>query len=183
MRLLPWLLIAALLGGCATTFQVVDKAEMAGPDKSYTVQLPLNWIRLATLDDRVLVTRDGFGLQHVSITRRAAKEAFPKTKKGADEKLLPSELAELQVAELKSASEQMANLVVAENIPAAVGGKNGFRLHLRFKNERGLDFEQIHYGVACKGYYYLISYQAPRLYYFEKYRADFERTAASFTLT
>jgi hypothetical protein len=183
MRVLPLLLAAVLVGGCATTFEVVDKPELVGPGKSYTVQLPVKWVKLATFDESVVVTRDGFGLQHVSISRRPAKDAFPKTKKAADEKLLPSELAELQIAELKSSGEQMATLAVAENAPAAVGGKSGFRLHLQFRSERGLDFEQIHYGVAYKGYYYLISFQAPRLYYFDKYRPDFERTAASFTLT
>jgi hypothetical protein len=182
LRIWPWLLAAALLGGCATTFEVVDKQEHVGPGKTYTAQLPLNWVKLAVSDDRIVVTRDGFGLQHVSITRRAAQEAFPNTKKGADDKLLPSELAELQIAELKAAGEQLANLAVAENIPAGVGGRNGFRLHVRFKSARGLDFEEIHYGVAYKGYYYLISFHAPRLYYFEKYRPDFERTAASFRL-
>ncbi len=181
MRLLVWLCAAALVGGCAT-FEVVDKGEVTGPDKSYTVQLPLNWMRLTSATQQIVVTRDGFGLQYVALRRVAAKDAFAKVKKSADEKMLPSELADLQVAELKSANEQLANLVVKENAPSTVGGKGGFRLHVEFKNERGLDFDQVHYAVLYKGYYYLLSFQAPRLYYFAKYLPDFERTAASFKL-
>jgi hypothetical protein len=90
------------------------KCRRGGPGRRYTVQLPLNWIKVASSGDRVVVTRDGFGLQHVSIHRVPAKEAFSKLKKGADGKLLPSELAELHIAELKSPSEQMATLVVTE---------------------------------------------------------------------
>ena len=34
-----------------------------------------------------------------------------------------------------------------------------------------------------KGHYYLISFHAPELYYFDKYLPDFDRTLASFKLT
>ena len=181
-RLLALLMISALLGGCAT-FEVIEKSQATGPDQSYTIDLPLNWIRQTSVTERIVVTRDGFRLQSIAVSRTLSKDAFPKLKKSADEKLLVSELAELQVAETKSGSEQMSNLTVVENVPASVGGKNGFKLHVQFKNPRGLNFDLIYYGVLYKGYYYLVSYLPPRLYYFEKYRPDFERTAASFRLT
>ena len=181
-RLLILLMMSALLGGCAT-FEVIEKSETAGPDKSYSVDLPLNWVRQTSVTDRIIVTRDGFGLQRIMVSRTVSKDAFPKLKKGADEKLLASELAELQIAEMKSSGEQLSNLTVLENVPVSVGGKNGFKLRLQFKSQRGLDFGQIYYGVVHKGYYYLISYHSPRLYYFEKYLPDFDRTVASFRLT
>jgi hypothetical protein len=179
MRSLILLAAAALLGGCAT-YAVVKPGPTAGPEKTYTVDLPANWIRLTSASDRVVVTRDGFGLQRIVITRTPEKDAFPKIKKAADAKLLPSELAALQIAELKAAGEQAAALTVVENAPAEVDGELGFRIRVEVKNEEGLVFENIYCGVLHKGYYYLIGFHAPRLYYYPKYRPDFDRTLASF---
>jgi hypothetical protein len=181
-RLLGWLAIAALLGGCAT-YELTGSGPTSAEDKSYSVALPPNWVRLSSATDRVVVTRDGFGLQRILITRSAAKDAFPKIKKSADERLLASELAELQIAELKSSAPQLANLTVVENVPAKVGGKIGFRVRIRFLNDDGLAFDQVWCGVLDKGYYYLISFHAPELYYFDKYLPDFDRSLASFKLS
>ena len=115
------------------------------------------------------------------IMRADAKDAFPKIKKQADDKLLASELAELQIAELKSSGA--SNLTVVENLPARIGGRIGFRLRIRFLNDDGLAFDQVWCGVLDKGHYYLISFHAPELYYFDKYLPDFDRTLASFKLS
>lgn len=179
-RLLALLASAALLGGCAT-YALTEAGPTAGPDKSYSVELPQNWVRLTSDEKRVIVTRDGFGLQRIMIMRADAKDAFPKIKKQADDKLLASELAELQIAELKSSGA--SNLTVVENLPARIGGRIGFRLRIRFLNDDGLAFDQVWCGVLDKGHYYLISFHAPELYYFDKYLPDFDRTLASFKLS
>ena len=179
-RLLALLATTALLGGCAT-YALTDAGPTAGPDKSYSVQLPPNWVRLSSDSKRVIVTRDGFGLQRIMITRTEAKDAFPKIKKAATDKLLASELAELQIAELKS--NVSSNLTVVENLPARIGGKVGFRLRIHFLNDDGLAFDQVWCGVLDRGRYYLISFHAPELYYFDKYLPYFDRTLASFKLS
>lgn len=181
-RLLALLAIAALLGGCAT-YELTGSGPTSAEDKSYSVTLPQNWVRLSSDSKRVIVTRDGFGLQRIMITRTEAKDAFPKIKKPAGDKLLASELAELQIAELKSSGTALANLTVVENLPARVGGKIGFRLRIRYLNADGLAFDQVWCGVLDKGYFYLLSFHAPELYYFDKYLPDFDRTLASFRLT
>jgi hypothetical protein len=181
-RLLGLLAIAALLGGC-TTYQLTTAGRTAPPEQGYSVELPQNWVRLASDEKRVIVTRDGFGLQRIMITRAEAKDAFPKIKKAAGDKLFASELAELQIAELKASGSHLANLTVLENLPAKVGGRIGFRLRIRFLNDDGLALDQVWCGVLDKGHYYLISFHAPELYYFEKYLPDFDRTLASFKLS
>jgi hypothetical protein len=181
-RLLGLLAVTALLGGCAT-YELTGSGRTAMPDQGYSVELPQNWVRLSSDSRRVVVTRDGFGLQRIMITRTEAKEAFPKIKKAASDKLLASELAELQIAELKASGSHLANLTVLENLPAKVGGRIGFRLRIRFLNDDGLAFDQVWCGVFDKGHYYLVSYHAPELYYFDKYLPDFDRTLASFKLS
>lgn len=173
------LIFAALLGGCAT-LEVVEKSDTTGP--GYNVQLPLQWIRLQAGEDQLAITRDGFGLQRIVVKRQAADASFPRQKKNADEKLLPNELAELHIAELKLGGEQMATLTTVENAPAVVGGRPGFRIHIQFRTASGLLVEQIHYGVAQKGYYYTLFYSAPTLYYFKKYQPEFDKIVASFKL-
>lgn len=179
-RLLALLASAALLGGCAT-YELTGAGRTAMTDLGYSVELPQNWVRLSSDAKRMIVTRDGFGLQRIMITRADAKDAFPKIKKQADDKLLASELAELQIAELKSGGA--SNLTVVENLPARIGGRTGFRLRIRFLNDDGLAFDQVWCGVLDKGHYYLISFHAPELYYFDKYLPDFDRTLASFKLS
>ena len=180
-RLLALLAITALLSACAPTYQLTGSGPTVPPEQGYSVELPQNWVRLASDEKRVIVTRDGFGLQRIMITRSDAKDAFPKIKKAASEKLLASELAELQIAELKSSISQ--NLTVVENLPARIGGKVGFRLRIRFLNNDGLAFDQVWCGVLDKGHYYLLSFHAPELYYFGKYLPDFDRTLTSFKLS
>src|SRR5512146_2681324 len=179
-RLLALLASAALLGGCAT-YELTGAGRTAMTDLGYSVELPQNWVRLSSDAKRMIVTRDGFGLQRIMITRADAKDAFPKIKKQADDKLLASELAELQIAELKSGGA--SNLTVVENLPARIGGRTGFRLRIRFLNDDGLAFDQVWCGVLDKGHYYLVSFHAPELYYFDKYLPDFDRTLASFKLS
>jgi hypothetical protein len=130
----------------------------------------------------LILTKEGYTLQQIVIIRKASKEAFPKTKKEANEKLLPSELAEIQLAELKSANELAGNLEVLENAPANLNGKIGYRLHVRFRNSRGLPYEQLIYGFCDKETYYAMGFAAPSLYYFDHHKAEFEQMVASFKL-
>lgn len=182
-RLVVVLAFLAVLGGCATPWEVVEKAEFEGPEKSYTVALPVKWVRVPGFSERVELTRDGTGLQRIVIARVKGENAFPRLKRPAGEKLLPSELADLQIAELRSQGEQLAGLTVVENIPATVGGRpGGFRLQISWTTSRGLRMSQVHYGIVHRGFFYLVSYQAPQLYYFDKYRPDFEQLAGSMRL-
>jgi hypothetical protein len=172
-----------VLAGCEGTWQRLESARVTGPENAFAIDLPVGWVRANQVADRVLVTRDGPGLEFISVQRLAKDKAFPKQKKSASEDLLPAELAELQIAELKTQSDQMAALNLIENAPAAIGGSPGFKLHIRFRNLRGLPIEQMLYGFADKKGYYLLVYQAPGLYYFDKYKADFENAVLSFKAT
>lgn len=181
MKRLMILALALSLAGCATWARV-EKAQTAAPDNTYTVELPVGWVRLVLVQDRIQITRDGPLLNVIAITRLAGDKAFQKTKKTAQDNMLPSELAELQIAEMKSAGEPLANMSVLENEPAMISGKPGYRLRVQFRNRQGLDFEQLVYGLADGKNYYVMLYQAPSLHYFQKSRPDFDRVVASFKL-
>jgi hypothetical protein len=174
------LILATLLNGCAS-LALVEQKEASGP--GYTVELPLQWMRVqGAADDQLIITHDGFGLQRISIAGRKASEAFPKLKKAADEKLLPSELAELHIAELKRSGQTMSAMRLMENGPALIGGRHGFRIHVQYHTTTGLRVEEVHYGVVQNGNYYIVAYSAPSLYYFPKYLSAFNDMVSSFRL-
>ena len=175
--------VALLLAGCVQTPTRVDTARSEAPDKSYTVDLPVGWIKQATVDNRkLLVSRDGFLLNAIEVSRQPLKEAFPKTKKAATDSMLPAELAELEIAEIKAEDQYTAALNVIENEPAEIDGHEGFRIRVSFKNARGLEIQRVAAGFADKAAYYRLAFQAPMLYYFGTYYPEFQKTLASFQL-
>jgi hypothetical protein len=176
-------LACLVASGCAPTPARVETPRIEALDKSYAVELPTGWIRQYTAEKNLIASRDGFLLQTIALVRRPLKEAFPRTKKVATTGMLPSELAELEIAELKLRGELTAALTVLENEPAALSGKEGFRVKVAYNNARGLEFNEVVYGVADESSMYRVTYRAPKLYYFDRYYPDFERAVQSFTLT
>ena len=173
-----------VLVGCAPMPTRVDTARTEGPDKSYTTELPIGWIKQGLPNKPVLIaSRNGFLLESIAITKQPLKEAFPKTKKAATAQMLPAELAELEIAEIKSQDEFTAALTVTQNEPAEIAGQEGFGLRVRFRNTRGLEIQRVVYGFVDNAGYYEIAYQAPMLYYFDKYYPDFQKVVESFQLT
>lgn len=179
--LLP--IVLASLAGCVTPPARVDVPLTEAPDRSYTVDLPVGWIRHIAQDKSVLVSRDGFPLQIIVVAHLGAAGAFPKTKKAASETMLPSELAELQIAEMKTEGEQMAALKVIENEPAALDGRDGFRVRVSYRTPRGLEIHRVTYGAADPSGYYRLDYVAPVLHYFDGTYGDFDKVVKSFRLT
>jgi hypothetical protein len=176
------LLVCAALGGCSAAPARVDTPRTQGPDKAYSVDLPVGWIKQYTPENNLIASRDGFLLQTVAIVRRPLNQAFQRTKKDAAEGMLPSELAELEIAEIKARDELTEALSVLENEPASVSGKEGFRVRVAYRNPRGLEIHEEVYGVVEQSSLYLLVYRAPLLYYFPKYYPDFQRTVESFKI-
>lgn len=180
MKLITVLILSLTLAGCAV-WQRVDTPRTEAPDKSYSVDLPQGWVRLMQAAEGLEVTRDGMALNRIRVNRVDLAKAFPTLKKAANPDMLPSELAELQIAEYKSADQETV-ISVKENAPAMVGGQPGYRLHLQYRNPRGLGMDRIVQGCATAKGYFTLSYEAPGLHYWSRDLPEFEKTAASFRL-
>lgn len=176
-------MLVAVLAGCAAQPARVQDARTDAPDKSYVVELPVGWIQQATLDKRLIASRDGFLLEVISIAHHPLKDAFPKTKAAASESLLPSELAEHELAEDKAQDPFLSAATVLSNEPAEVSGREGFQLRITYHNNRGLEIQRVVYGLADKSGYYRLAFEAPMLYYFDIYYPQFEKVVASFRVT
>ncbi len=178
------LAVLAVVSIAACTAQPVrvDTPRVEAADRSYALDLPVGWIRQFTPERNLIASRDGLPLQTIAVLKRPLKQAFPKTKKEARQDMLASELAELEIAELKARDEQTQALVVLENEPTVVSGRDGFRLKVSYRTLRGLDIHEVVYGFTDESAMYRLDYRAPRLHYFDRYGGDFENAVRSFSL-
>ena len=174
------ILIFALIAGCATTWTRIDDANRSYQGEHYSVVLPTGWMRLES-SGNLLLSKDGIDLQRIIIEYHPHDKAFEKLKKTSSASMLPSELAELTLAELEASQKDgLPSLKVISNSPVEIAGHTGFLLHLTFKTDDGLRIEMLMQGFADADGYYLLTYRAPTLYYFERDRGVFESVCASF---
>jgi len=171
------MVIVALAGGCATqsvTWSSIEENARTAQIGRYSVELPGGWMQLKSgQSDRHVVSRDGTNLQMIEIVKTKPEAAFPNLKRGVPSGALPSERAELQIANMR-AGQGLADLSVVKNEPIAIAGTTGYSLLTRFKNSRGLRYERIVVGFAEADGYYTLSYQAPTLHYFGRDRAAYD---------
>lgn len=193
-RSLCWVgLVTVLLAGCGAQPSRPSMATLFGKRvelqrdgrftaKSFTIDLPAGWVRKPLGEDAVVASLDGVLLQMITAEQRNLDKAFPRTKKAARPEALSSELAELEIAEMKASGPQMAALEILENEPATLSGQEGFRLMFRFRTQRGLTIQRVVLGCVTKTGYYRLDYVAPALNYFTPSLPAFEKAAESFTL-
>ena len=174
------MLLVGILAGCAGPWVRIDGAKTQYRGTHYTVTLPAGWVRFEE-DDTTLLSRDGPDLQRIVIEYRPHDKGFEKLKRDSSPGMLPSELADLTIAELRAGQEQkLPSLEVLSNAPAEIGGHTGFALHLRFKTDQGLRIELLMRGFVDQRGFYLLTYRAPTLHYFERDRSVFESVTTSF---
>ncbi len=183
MRLMILLAGCMLLAACAEMPQKVTAPVTQAKDKTYTLDLPVGWVRWYTIEGNLVASRDGPLLQNLAVVHRPLKDAFQRTKKSATENMLPAELAEKEIAEIKARDELTAALEVLENEPATLAGREGFRVKVGYRTQRGLEVVEVVYGIAEKTGIYLVAYRAPKLYYFDTYYPEFEKSVGSFKLS
>jgi PsbP len=180
-RIIFTFLVSLTLAACVPLWTHLERPTPI-KDQSYSVELPGDWVRQNQAPKgNIVITHDGTNIQAIRVEQTPHDKAFPNLKKKSSSAMLPSELAELQIAELKSIPG-LANIEVVENIPVSVSGSPGYKLHLSFRNLKGLRFELLWIGVTNNKNYYSLTYQAPSIHYFPKYKPEFEKVVESFRL-
>ena len=173
-------LLLLSLAACQTTWTRIDATKVTYSDERYAVDLPTDWVRIKT-GEIVFVTRDGISVQHLTIEFREHIEAFKETEQKSSQDMLPSELADRYLAEIRATDENgLPSLEVLSNQPTTINDQQGFELHLRFLNDSGLRYERLVRGFANDEGFFAISYEAPTLHFFERDRAAFDGVVSSF---
>lgn len=196
-KFLTLIAIALLTTGCAPRpyWTLTDDMNRVVKSTSFEVTVPEGWVRStdpATWErveidnevqtimlESVSVTRDGPGIHGIGITRRYHDTAFPTLKKKSNANMLPPEVADLYVSELRKRSD-LERLTVLSNKPAKVANKQAFQLEMEYKNDDGLRIRILTYGFVDKTGFYTISYRAPYLYYYKRDYKEFTKLVGSF---
>ncbi len=171
-------LLLASLAACAPWARVDPAARLESRRDDYTLELPLGWVKRTADTNDFFVTRDGPALNYIVVNRQPHDRRLPRTRRETRADMLPHEIAELAIAEWKS-TEATANLEVVSNAPVMLGGKPAARVHIRYKNERGLPIERVMVGLVDAKGRLSIQYEAPAIVYFQRGLADFETMVAS----
>ena len=172
--------LLSALSGCAPWVQVGGPYRM--DSQAYEVSLPAGWRRATTVQDSLLITRDGVSLQYIRIERVGVGQDLKHTKKKFAKGTSPQDVAEMELDEVRS-DQRTRNFELEENTPFQVAGLPGFKLAYTFKAMDGLRLTRVHYGVLLRDWVYQIQYQAAAKYYFDKNLATFERVRESFNVT
>jgi hypothetical protein len=182
MRIGKTFLILSLitLTGCQGQWTRIDAKTVAYKSDHYAVDLPTGWLRVQQ-NDIMLAKRDGIGVQNITFAFRRHKEAFEETEQESTPDMLPSELSDRYVADLRAADEHgLPSLKIISDRPVTIDGRLGFELHLQFLNEDGLRYELLVSGFANLEGFFVVSYQAPSLHFLERDRANYQKVLQSF---
>ena len=173
-----WLLLMLVtsLVGCAPWTQVGGKLV----DDSLKVQadLPAGWMRSNTIQDALLITRDGVLFQYITVQRIQIDKSLPNTKKKFANHMLPQEVAEVELDNARS-NPNVTHFELIENVPVDVDRQPGFKLVYTYRTKEGLKFKRVHYGFLLGEWVYRIQYQAPEQYYFDRDLSVFEQVRTS----
>lgn len=161
--LLP-LLAVMVFSGCARWTPV--GGPYASEAQNVKVSLPDGWMRLNT-DEFIYITRDGGLLQNILIEAFHVDDTLKHTKKKLRSGMLPIEASEVIIDNISS-DQNISALEVKENKSARVGGHQGFKAVLTYKNQDGLKIKTVYYGFMNGEWFYGLRYTAPQRHYFDK---------------
>ena len=179
-RLSFTMLIGIVFLGCVSVWTPVSGLYDMGSE-NFAVTLPEGWRRYNQVANKVIITRQGLRLQRIAILRTPIDKKLPFTHKMILPDMLPQEVAEIVIDNLKS-NPNISNSVVMENDPAVISGYPGFKFVYSYQTKDGLNKKGISYGLLKDGMLYKLIYEAPQRYYFDKDLETFETTVASFRL-
>lgn len=165
-----------IVSGCMTVWNTT-----VGPQQArrlgLTAVLPAGWARFNP-DRDLLMTRDGFLLQSIHVTRARYGSELPHTERTLTPGIEPQEAAQILLDSL-GADLARHQLAVLENRPETIAGQPGFRCEVKFRTEEKLTMREAYSVVMEPESYIIVRYAAPERHYFENTRADYEAVLAS----
>ncbi|MFP5410005.1 MAG: hypothetical protein ACLGG6_03430 [Gammaproteobacteria bacterium] len=166
------------LTACAPWTRIDPNTRLETRSDDYSIELPVGWVKQTAGANDIFITRDGPALNYIAVARQPHSRKLPYTKRETRADMLPHELAELVVAEWKSA-EATANMEIVSNAPLLLDGRPAVRVQGRYKNERGLPIERIVVTLVDARGRLTLFYEAPAIVYFQRGLPDFDTMLAS----
>lgn len=190
IRLAALLVAAALLGGCATPYTLVEPKRRVVGD-ALSVEPGMKWNKLGQADAKGHVeiwTLDGPALNSIVFLTGVpdGEPLFVRASAGDRAEKPPvfrSAMNPFEVQELLEATERRyfaTTLAEERNLqPAALAGGRGFRFETRMTGRDEVERSGVFVGAIRDGRLYALWFQGARLHYFERYLPEFERIVAS----
>jgi len=169
-------LATLLLAGCATVEPtwVTDSATPQTAKKlGVTANIPPGWARF-TPDPDLVMTKDGFLLQTIRVTRRDYGTKIENTDRTITRGMEDQDAAQI-LLDAFAADQTRHNLQIVSNTPATIDGHAGFRIEVTYKTPEGLTIHETAYVALVDDSYVIARYTAPHRHYHELHSLDFER--------
>ena len=164
MRTLPSLIfpvLLLLLAGCASW----------GPGGAarhhrdgYTLAVPAGWVFHPAFGGELLATRDGVGLQRLTVRVLPLPHTLPVSKRVLTKDLTPFEIAE-NLADEGKADRTLPRFAVSAQAAVKIGGLDGVRLDYSHATEEGLRLAARRWAVVRGDTLWLATYLAPARHY------------------
>jgi hypothetical protein len=181
MKKLVVILSIFLLASCVSAPWIKGGGSYRSDKLGYTAELPQGWMKFK-VDDYLLATRDGVLLQMVYIQRFSVTVAPAHTKKRFRPHMTPGEISEVIVDDL-GLDPMHIDFSLEENKPVMIDGLSGFRISCSFKSPlQRLTYRSAIHGFMTGEWIYVITYTAPKRYYFDRDLSAFEKVVSSFRL-
>lgn len=164
--------LVILLAGCAS-MTYIRQENRAWKSGYFEAQLPVGWTKFTRVGAELYLSKDGFFLQSISLSRTRTNVELPATKKKIKEGMLLQEIAELVIDE-ETISQKRKNFQVISNTPAKIGGLEAFRLEYTYDNDHFVKYRSILYGFIYKKKYYEVQYLATQQHYWDDGLKDFQ---------
>lgn len=145
----------------------------------FNVHAPAGWKYATSLGPDFTASKDGPILQQIWIEHRELKKALLNSKKPLADNLGIFEVAEAVAGDIQ-ADHSLLAFELKENVPASIGGKEGFKITFTFRTGEKLRLSETLYGCVADGQLWLLRYRAPVRHYFARDVAVFEDTVKSF---
>lgn len=171
-----WLFLA----GCATIIYI-EQNNSSWKRGYFEAELPINWIKYTSPFHELFLSKDGFLLQSISLSKTKTNKELPATKRKIIEGMLLQEISELVIDEM-NLSQKYKNLKIISNIPTELGDIDAFKIEYSFNNDRLVKYQVIMYGFLYKRRYFEVEYLAIKQHYWDKSLKDFEKFVESFRL-
>jgi len=175
-RTLPVILLMALglMAACA------HAGGSRNSGKEIAVDIPEGWKQL-NVAKFIILTRDDPYSQYILAQERPLEKSFRNTRKAFRPGILPLEAAAVVIDELKF-DRKLTDVDIVTVAPAAVNGKEGFKIIFTYRSEDGVSYKSLYYGFFQQDFYYSLRYTARATLYTGEDVRDFHAVIDSFRL-
>jgi len=163
--------LVVTMTGCAAWSQL-KKVEYVDDSRLFSSVVPMGWMRF-NLGKEFLITRDGTVLNVITVSRAKIDQKLAFTKKKFSEDMLPQNLAEVEVDDIRSC-EGINRFELLSNKPATLDGRPGFRIEYHFYTQGGLKIKGVRLGFIEDKRISRIRYEAASQHYFDHTQNDFK---------